>query len=346
MNVTTVQASKELLTSISTPTPSSPFDSRPISYAEAEVSPSEKSPTEFAPRGVSLAVKIANLVAVIGPFAGLIVAIVLLWGIGFSWVHLGLMLGMYTVTVMGITIGWHRLFTHRAFETNRFMKLVFALMGSMAVQGPLLKWVAQHRQHHQHSDTDSDPHSPHSHCEGAGIKGMLKGLWHAHIGWMFKGDRPDLFHYVQDLQKDALLQWFSNTFPLWVLVGLLLPALLGGLITMTWTGALLGFLWGGLARIFLVHHVTWSINSVCHLWGSRPYNCHDESRNNFIFGVLAMGEGWHNNHHAFPTSARHGLAWWQIDFSYWVIRGMEIVRLAENVKVPTSQSMAMKRAGG
>jgi stearoyl-CoA desaturase (delta-9 desaturase) len=141
-----------------------------------------------------------------------------------------------------------------------------------------------------------------------------------------------------------MLRWISNMFPLWVFVGLLIPTVLGGLLTMSWTGALFGFVWGGLARIFLVHHVTWSINSVCHLWGSQPYRSHDESRNNVFFGILGLGEGWHNNHHAFPTSARHGLRWWQIDTSYYVIRLMELVGLAWQVRVPAPATMEAKRS--
>jgi stearoyl-CoA desaturase (delta-9 desaturase) len=211
----------------------------------------------------------------------------------------------------------------------------------MAVEGPLLKWVAVHRRHHQHSDEHEDPHSPN--MFGGGLLGVLKGFWHAHLGWIFKADPPQLSRYVPDLQKDGLLRVLSNLFPLWVLIGLMVPALLGGLITLSWTGALLGFIWGGLVRIFLVHHITWSINSVCHLWGSRPFRSHDESRNNFLFGVLGFGEGWHNNHHAFPTSARHGLAWWQFDLSYYVIRVMAWLRLAYNVRIPELAAMAAKR---
>jgi stearoyl-CoA desaturase (delta-9 desaturase) len=298
----------------------------------ADVSCAEKLP---------LSVRIANLIAVILPLAGLAAAIVLLWGTGFSWVHLGLMFGMYAATVLGVTVGFHRLFTHRAFDTNPIVKAIFAIFGSMAVQGPLLKWVALHRQHHQHSDGDDDPHSPHAGV-GEGVLGMLKGMWHAHIGWMFKPDRPDLLRYAADLQKDRLLRWISATFPLWVVLGLVIPTVLGGLLTMSWTGALCGFLWGGLARIFLAHHVTWSINSVCHIWGSQPFDSHDESRNNFVFGVLAMGEGWHNNHHAFPRSARHGLRWWEPDVSYWIICAMEWMHLARRINVPTTQAISAK----
>jgi stearoyl-CoA desaturase (delta-9 desaturase) len=278
--------------------------------------------------------RLANLVAVVVPFAGLVAAGVLLWGWGFSWVQLGLLLGMYALTALGITVGFHRLFTHRSFETNRVVQVILAALGSMAVQGPLLKWVALHRRHHQHSDQPDDPHSPHLH--GPGVLGLLRGLWHAHLGWVFKPDPADWPRYVKDLCQDGPLRLASALFPVWVALGLLLPTVLGGLLTGTWAGALLGLLWGGLARIFLVHHVTWSINSVCHLWGRQPFPAHDHSRNNCLFGILGLGEGWHNNHHAFPTSARHGLRWWQLDVSYWVIRALALLRLAWKVRLPVN----------
>jgi stearoyl-CoA desaturase (delta-9 desaturase) len=289
---------------------------------------------------LSLGNRLIYLGAVILPFVGLGLAIGLLWGVGFSWVHLGLLLGMYVFSAFGVTVGYHRLFTHRSFTTNRTVKAILAILGSMASEGPLFKWVAQHRMHHQMSDAPGDPHSPHGH--GEGFVNALRGLWHAHVGWIFGGDARELDRYVGDLNKDGVLRVVSNLFPLWVALGMFIPALLGGLITMSWMGALLGFIWGGLARVFFVHHITWSINSVCHFWGSRPYDCHDESRNNFVFGVIGFGEGWHNNHHAFPTSARHGLKWWQFDASYWVIRGMELVGLAHKVKVPPAAALAAK----
>jgi stearoyl-CoA desaturase (delta-9 desaturase) len=290
---------------------------------------------------ISLALKLTNLAAIIIPFAGLVFAICSLWGWGFSWTHLFILVGMYFLTGFGITIGYHRLFTHKSFETNAVVKATLAILGSMAVEGPVFKWVAQHRRHHQHSDDVEDPHSPHLH--GHGFKGMLKGLWYSHCGWIFDREYAKINNYIPDLMKSRLLVWISKTFSLWVALGLLIPTVLGGLITLSWSGALFGFVWGGLARIFLVHHITWSINSVCHLWGTRPFRSHDESRNNVVFGVLAMGEGWHNNHHAFPTSARHGLRWWQIDTSYYVIRAMELLGLAWQVRVPAPAAMEAKR---
>lgn len=289
---------------------------------------------------LSLGVRIANIVAIVGPFLGVIAAMVALWGWGFSWQHLVIMIVMYVITGMGITIGFHRYFTHKSFETIRPVKWALAIFGSMAVEGPLLKWVAQHRRHHQHSDHDDDPHSPHLH--GHGIKGLIQGMWHSHMGWIFQPDVPGLSKYVADLVTDRGVRNISKLFPLWVVVGLVLPTLIGGLATWSWKGAILGLLWGGLVRIFVVHHITWSINSVCHIWGTQPFRSHDHSKNNPIFGVLAFGEGWHNNHHAFPTSARHGLRWWELDSSYIVIRLMEKLRLAHKVRVPSPERMAAK----
>jgi stearoyl-CoA desaturase (delta-9 desaturase) len=301
----------------------------------------ELPPLPGTPGWVSPGVYVANLLAVILPLLGLGAAAIFLWGWGFSWVELGLLMGMYVLTALGITVGFHRLFTHHSFETYRVVQLVLGVLGSMTVEGPLLKWVALHRRHHHHSDQPGDPHSPHLH--GAGVLGVLRGLWHAHVGWVFQADPPDLDHYVKDLRRSTLLRVVSALFLIWVALGLVIPAVLGGLLTGTWAGAWYGLAWGGLARVFLVHHVTWSVNSVCHLWGQRPYRSHDQSRDNVVFGVVALGEGWHNTHHAFPTSARHGLRWWQIDVSYYVIRALAWVRLAWDVRLPSKQAQAAER---
>lgn len=312
-----------------------------------------RSDSTQAPR-IAIKLRLINIAAVTIPFVGLVAAVVLLWGVAFNWVYLGILGGMYILTAIGITVGYHRLFTHRSFQTSRPVAAILAALGSMAVEGPLLQWVATHRRHHQHSDDEADPHSPHTH--GAGFRGTVRGMWYAHMGWLFSAhtfvpssDRTSrvphgLARYVKDLRKDPLYRWMNRSFSLWVVVGLLIPAVLGGVLTMSWMGVLLGFIWGGLVRVLLVHHVTWSINSVCHIWGSKPFRSHDESRNNPIFGVLAMGEGWHNNHHAFPTSARHGLRWWQIDVSYMIIRAMALVGLARDVRTPTPERIAAKRS--
>jgi len=171
----------------------------------------------------------------------------------------------------------------------------------------------------------------------------VRGFWHAHIGWFFQPDPPDLDRYVADLSTSRSLRVVSFLFPLWVALGLVMPAVLGGVITLSWSGVWTGLIWGGLVRLFLVHHVTWSVNSACHLWGFRPFRSNDMSRDNIVFGILALGEGWHNAHHAFPTSARHGLRWWQIDVSYWIIRTLALLGLAWNVKLPTQEAQAKQR---
>jgi len=295
-----------------------------------------------ATRSLPLSVRIANFLTIVLPFVGLAAAIFFLWGRGFSWLHLGLLLGGYAVTCLGVTIGFHRLFTHRAFQTSRPVKLFLGIIGSMAVQGPIVEWVATHRRHHQHSDDEGDPHSPHLH--GHGLRGLVRGVLHAHFGWFFHDHGIDPNRYARDLLQDRMIRVVNALFPAWVVIGFLIPTALGGLLTMSWFGALMGFIWGGLVRVFLVHHVTWSINSVCHLWGTRPFGGHDESRNNPLFGIIGMGEGWHNNHHAFPTSARHGLRWWEIDVSYELIRAMAAVGLAWNLRIPTPQAIVAMRA--
>jgi stearoyl-CoA desaturase (delta-9 desaturase) len=312
----------------------------------ADHGPDHDVPLEHA----STSTRVATLIGVALPFAGFVAAVAFLWGRGFDWLHLVLFLCMYVLTAIGITVGYHRYFTHKAFRTNRAVEYTLAILGGMALEGPVLKWAAMHRFHHQHSDKPGDPHSPHTHHHGdhddhgPGIVGVIKGFWHAHMGWMFLPDPKDLHRYVPDLSADRALRAISDLWVLWSILGMIIPGVIAGLITQSWTGALLGFLWGGLARIFLVHHLTWSINSVCHLWGSRPFRSNDLSRNNVLFGILGLGEGWHNNHHAFPTSARHGLRWWQIDVSYYIIRTLAFFGLAWDIKLPPADRMASKLA--
>lgn len=292
---------------------------------------------------VSPSLQVVNLLGVIVPMVALVAAIIMLWGVAFNWIYLGLMIGMYILTGLGITIGYHRLFTHKSFDTTPFGTWLFGVLGSMAAEGSVIDWVSWHRRHHQHSDEQGDPHSPYTHDHGDTLKGFFIGFWHSHIGWFVRLVPSQYRSYVPDLLKDPLVSRIDKQFSMWVGVGFLIPAVIGGLVTMTWMGALLGFIWGGLVRVFVVHHITWSINSVCHIWGSRDYESHDESRNNALFGILGFGEGWHNNHHAFPTSARHGLKWWQIDTSYLIIKAMSWVGLASNIKVPTPERMEAKR---
>jgi stearoyl-CoA desaturase (delta-9 desaturase) len=299
--------------------------------------PAERPP----PARASLAVQLVTALAILIPLGGVVAAPFFVWGWGFGWADLGLLLGMYLLTALGITVGFHRLFVHRSFETYTWIKFIWAVLGSMAVQGSLFSWVGMHRRHHQHSDTPDDPHTPHHH--GEGVLGVLAGFWHSHIGWFFQAKPPDLERYYRDLEASPALRAASWLFPLWVALGLVLPAVLGGVITLTWGGVWTGVIWGGLVRVFLVHHVTWSVNSACHLWGFRPFKSDDESRNNVVLGILALGEGWHNTHHAFPTSARHGLSWWEVDVSYYVIRALALVGLAWNLKIPSAEAQEEAR---
>jgi stearoyl-CoA desaturase (delta-9 desaturase) len=272
-----------------------------------------------------------NLAGVLVPFAGLIAAIVLLWGTDWvGWADLAIMAAMYVVTCLGVTLGFHRLLTHRSFQTYKPVEYGLAIVGSMAVQGPVMTWVADHRKHHAHTDKEGDPHSPHGH--GGGLKGAVKGLWYAHMGWLFdRAGQAAPERYATELYEDAGMRRISAFFPLWVLVGIAIPFGLGYAIDGTLGGALVAALWGGAVRIFLLHHVTWSINSVCHFFGTRRFAVDDHSTNVFWLSVLSMGESWHHNHHAFPRSAHHGLRWWEVDPTAYVIRAMRAARLAWNV---------------
>ncbi len=275
--------------------------------------------------------KTVNLGAVVVPFLATIAAVVLLWGDLVSARDLAIMGVMYLLTATGITVGFHRLLTHRSFETPKWLEYTFAVLGSMAVQGPVNSWVADHRKHHAFTDRDGDPHSPHV-GHGEGVGGVFAGLWHAHTGWLLsEHGRADWARYAADLNEDSGMRWISRNFEWVVLASLALPALIGFALTGTVLGALTGLLWGGLVRIFLVHHVTWSVNSVCHFVGTRRFDVEDESRNVFWLALPSLGEAWHHNHHAFPRSARHGLRRWELDPSAAIIAGLERVGLARNV---------------
>jgi stearoyl-CoA desaturase (Delta-9 desaturase) len=287
--------------------------------------------------------QLLNLTGVLLPFAGFILAILLLWDEWVDWTSLTLMLVMYVLTALGVTLGFHRLLTHRSFQTYKSLQYAVAAIGSMAVQGPVMSWVADHRKHHAHTDQEGDPHSPHGH--GGGLKGAITGLWYAHMGWLFeKSGQSDHSRYARDLYEDRGMRFIHRMFGLWVAMGLLLPAALGFAISGTWRGALEGALWGGAVRIFLLHHVTWSINSVCHFFGTRRFAVDDHSTNVFWLAPLSMGESWHHNHHTFPRSAFHGLKSWEIDPTGWVIRAMRRVKLAWNVVEITPERQQQKLA--
>ncbi|MDX1510868.1 MAG: acyl-CoA desaturase [Nitriliruptorales bacterium] len=275
------------------------------------------------------------------PLAGLLFAIVQMWGWGISGVDLGLLIGFYVFTGLGITVGYHRLFTHRSFEAVAPVRWIYAIAGSMAIQGAVIDWVATHRRHHAYSDDVGDPHSPHL-DSATGVRGILRGLFHAHMGWLFEPAGTENDVWAPDLMEDRAIHRIHRAFPWLVLASFVLPGILGGLVTWSIGGLVSGFVWGGLIRIFLLHHVTWSINSICHFYGTRPFDSRDEARNNFVMALLAFGEGWHNAHHAFPASARHGLRWWEVDFSWITIRLMKLVGLVKSVKLPSSNQLARK----
>ena len=275
--------------------------------------------------------RIANLVVTILPLGLLGLAMWLMWGGALRWPDLVVLAVTYMLTGVGITVGFHRMLTHRSFKTSAPLRALFAALGSAAIEGPVIEWVSNHRKHHQYSDQPGDPHSPHV-DHGSGWSGALRGLYHAHVGWIFSGDAlADEERYAKDLIADPVVSFIDRTFVVWVLAGLAFPFALGYTLTGTVFGGLMGLLWGGAVRIVFLHHATFSINSLCHYFGRRGYETHDESRNNVWLALPTLGEAWHNNHHAFPTSARHGLRWWQLDPSGWLISALERVGLVWDV---------------
>ena len=280
------------------------------------------------------------------PFFGTIgaVALAAVWGI--TWIDAGLFVLMWLLTGLGISAGYHRLFTHRSFKTVAPVRALLAILGCMAGQGAVISWVAMHRRHHECADKEGDMHSPNLH--GTSRWGRVRGFVHAHYTWMIKHEYPNVAHYVPDLLRDLTIVRIARLYRWWVALGLVIPAVLGGLLTESWYGALSGFLWGGVVRMFVVGHSMWALNSVLHTIGSQPFrlreNPKDNSRNNWVLGVLAWGEGWHNNHHAFPYSASFGLAWYRIDLAYWFIGALKATGLAWEVKVPTRERIAARAA--
>jgi stearoyl-CoA desaturase (delta-9 desaturase) len=275
-----------------------------------------------------------NLLAVALPFAGTLAAIVLLWNSVVSATDLAILAVMYVLTGLGVTVGFHRMLTHRSFQAPKPVEYAFAILGSMAVQGPVAAWVADHRKHHAHADHEGDPHSPHV-GHGDGVGGVLRGLWHAHVGWLLSDQgQASARRYAPELLEDRGMRLISRRFPLLVALSLVVPAAAGWALSGgSLAGAATGLLWGGLVRIFFVHHVTWSVNSVCHFLGTRRFETDDHSTNVAWLSLLSFGESWHHNHHAFPRSAAHGLRRWEqaLDPSAYVIKAMEKLGLARNV---------------
>jgi stearoyl-CoA desaturase (delta-9 desaturase) len=276
------------------------------------------------------------------PLIGSAVATWALWGHGIGGVELTLFLSFYLATGLGVTVGYHRLFTHRSFRAVRPLRVALAVLGSMAVEGSVVDWCATHRRHHAYADQFGDPHSPHL-AQAAGFRGVLLGLWHGHMGWLFDGEASKPEEWVPDLLADEDIVRVSRAFPLLTLVTFALPAVLGLAITGSLGGAFKAFLWGSLVRIFLLHHVTWSINSICHFYGREAYRAKDESKNEWALSPLSFGESWHNNHHAFPWSARLGIDRGQIDLGWYFIRTLAAAHLVRDVKVPTADQLAKRK---
>jgi stearoyl-CoA desaturase (delta-9 desaturase) len=286
---------------------------------------------------------LATFLGVAVPPIALAVAIAQLWGIAVQPVDIVVFGVFYTLTGLGISIGFHRLFTHRSFQTTRSLRILWAVLGSLALQGPVIGWVTEHRKHHAYSDKAGDPHSPHV-GHRPGLLGRVGGLWHAHVGWLFttKGRAHD-DRFAGDLLADRSIRMVDRLYPLWIAATFGLPFLAGFAVTGTLRGGVEALVWGGLVRVLLLHHATWSVNSVCHSVGSRPYMARDQSRNNWIVAVLTFGEGWHNNHHAFPSSALLGLDRRQLDVGALVLRGLRRLNLVWDVNCPDADQRARRR---
>jgi stearoyl-CoA desaturase (delta-9 desaturase) len=295
------------------------------------------------PNARSLAIeKGLTLVVTTLPFLAFLIAIFVFWNRGISSLDLILFISFYILSGLGITLGFHRLFAHRSFKAKPWLKNVLAVLGSFSIEGAVIYWVADHRRHHTYTDKPGDPHSPHLE-ETEGVKGVLLGLWHAHMGWFFRDEHTNVKRFTPDLLKDQALKRISKLFPLWIVVSLTLPAVIGLVVTRSLGGMFSAFLWGGLVRVFFLHHITWSINSICHFFGKRPFKSNDMSTNNWILSVISFGEAWHNNHHAFPSSAVLGLERSQPDPAAALLRGLERVGAVYDVKRPSYREMDAKR---
>ncbi len=281
-------------------------------------------------------------VFVLVPMLALLAAVPLAWGWGLRWLDIGLALGFYYLSGFGVTVGFHRYFTHRSFKAGRRMRVALAIAGSLALQGDVISWVADHRRHHAFTDKDGDPHSPW--LFGVTPAAVARGFWHSHMGWLFKREQTNAVRFTPDLIADPDIARISRQFPLWTVVSLLCPAVLGGLISMSWWGAITALFWAGLVRVAVLHHVTWSINSICHMIGERPWTSRDRSTNVWPLAIASLGESWHNLHHADPTCARHGVDRGQLDMNARVIWAFEKFGWVHDVRWPTTKRMARLRA--
>jgi len=277
-------------------------------------------------------------VFVVVPLLALIAAVPLAWGWALGWADIGLALGFYVLSGLGVSVGFHRYFTHGAFKTSRPLRIALAVAGSLTFQGPVIDWVADHRRHHAFADTDGDPHSPW--LFGTTPVAVAKGFWHAHLGWLFVGNRTNPVRFAPDLLADPDIRRVNDTFLWWAVASLVTPALLGGLISWSWWGAITALFWAGLVRIAVLHHVTFAINSICHMIGVRPFTTRDRSANFWPLAIVSFGESWHNLHHADPTCARHGVLRGQIDISARLIWSLEKLGWVSDVRWPTARRLA------
>ncbi|TMQ98933.1 acyl-CoA desaturase [Actinomadura soli] len=295
--------------------------------------------TEPTPQGNAERVLVAVFTGV--PFLALFAAIPLAWGTFLGWTDVVLMAVFYVLSAGGVTVGYHRHFTHGSFRAKRPLKVFLAIAGSLAIEGPVIMWVADHRRHHKHSDKEMDPHSPWRF--GNDWKALTKGLAWAHYGWLFDGNRTSKRRFAKDLLNDPDIRRIHLAFPGLVAVSFLLPALIGGMVSMSWAGFLTALFWAGFVRITLVHHVTWSINSICHTFGKEDFEVRDKSRNVWWLAIPSLGESWHNLHHSDPTCARHGVLKGQVDISARIIWLFEKAGWAYDVRWPNADRLAAKR---
>jgi stearoyl-CoA desaturase (Delta-9 desaturase) len=289
--------------------------------------------------------RVITAIAVLVPPLGVLSALGLLWGVAARPVDVLVLVGFYAATGVGISVGYHRFFTHRSFETSAPMRAVLAILGSLALEGGVIGWACEHRKHHAYADVEGDPHSPHV-GRGKGAIERIRGLWHAHMGWFFttKGIAEAELRFRRDLDADPVIRAVDRLYGVWILLTFGIPFAIGYAVGGTAAAGFETFVWGGLIRIFLGHHITWSINSICHMIGSRPYRVRDQSRNNWLLAVPSFGEAWHHNHHAFPSSAIFGLDKHQFDLGGLTIRAFERLGLVWGVKCPDEAQRAARRA--
>ncbi|MFY1675088.1 acyl-CoA desaturase [Plantactinospora sp. WMMB334] len=309
---------------------------------EPPASGAKKGPKPLTDGVQSRGILIALWAFVTIPFLALIAAVPVAWGGWLSWTDIAIAGVWYVVSGLGITVGFHRYFTHGSFKARRWLRVTLAVAGSFAIQGNITQWVADHRRHHAFSDVEGDPHSPWRF--GASVWGLTKGLFHAHVGWLFNRELSNRERFAPDLIADRDINRVDRLFPLLVVISMLTPALVGGLVTWSWQGALTAFFWAGLVRVSLLHHITWSINSVCHVYGERPFEVRDGDRatNFWPLAILSFGESWHNLHHADPTCARHGVLRGQVDITARAIWLFEKVGAAYDVRWPKPERVAAK----